>query len=204
MGQRSKGGLWCDRCQRPVLGVKTTHRARNTLSVGGALATGGLSLLGTRVEGYRCPHCGGRARPRNTGIGAGATLVVLLATATLVVCIALWLALAVVVGVSLGVLVPVRLATHKSPSSVEVAMRRALKKVGGWVKALVGAVSYPGATPRAASAAPGIAPEHTKSIPSAPEGVADEISKLASLRDQGALTEEEFAALKAKLLSQDT
>ena len=32
-------------------------------------------------------------------------------------------------------------------------------------------------------------------------GEADELAKLASLRDQGVLTEEEFAAQKAELLS---
>jgi hypothetical protein len=36
--------------------------------------------------------------------------------------------------------------------------------------------------------------------PSAPRGVADELAKLAQLRDSGVLTEEEFAAQKAKLL----
>ena len=45
MGQKTKGGRWCDTCQRPVMGVKNTHRVRNTLSVGGSLATGGVSLL---------------------------------------------------------------------------------------------------------------------------------------------------------------
>ena len=38
--------------------------------------------------------------------------------------------------------------------------------------------------------------------PPAPVDVAGELKKFAALRDQGILTEEEFAAQKAKLLSQ--
>jgi hypothetical protein len=38
--------------------------------------------------------------------------------------------------------------------------------------------------------------------PPAPVSVAEELKKFAALRDQGILTEEEFAAQKAKLLSQ--
>jgi hypothetical protein len=34
----------------------------------------------------------------------------------------------------------------------------------------------------------------------APISIADELTKLAGLRDSGVLTDEEFAALKAKLL----
>lgn len=45
----------------------------------------------------------------------------------------------------------------------------------------------------AASAKPGEAPAVS---------IADEIAKLADLRERGLITDEEFAALKAKLLSQ--
>ncbi len=38
--------------------------------------------------------------------------------------------------------------------------------------------------------------------PPAPVNVADELKKFAALRDQGVLTEEEFAVQKARLLSQ--
>jgi Short C-terminal domain len=41
----------------------------------------------------------------------------------------------------------------------------------------------------------------TASLPSPPTGVADEIAKLAQLREAGVLTDEEFAAQKAKLLN---
>lgn len=40
----------------------------------------------------------------------------------------------------------------------------------------------------------------TGAAPAAPD-VADELTKLAGLRDRGVLTEEEFAAAKAKLLA---
>ena len=38
--------------------------------------------------------------------------------------------------------------------------------------------------------------------PAAPVDLAEELTKFAALRDQGILTEEEFAAQKARLLSQ--
>jgi hypothetical protein len=58
MGQKTKGGMWCQYCQRPVLGVKSTARFRNTLLTLGAPVTGGYSLLGAKCEGYVCPNCG--------------------------------------------------------------------------------------------------------------------------------------------------
>jgi len=72
MGQKNKGGMWCDHCQRPVLAVKNTHRLRNAVSVGGVVVTGGVSLVGTRVQGYRCPSCGGHVRRKWTSGRKGA------------------------------------------------------------------------------------------------------------------------------------
>jgi hypothetical protein len=51
-----------------------------------------------------------------------------------------------------------------------------------------------------ASAVLGAAPGAPAAAPAAPLDVADQLRKLAELRDQGVLTEEEFAAQKAKLL----
>lgn len=51
----------------------------------------------------------------------------------------------------------------------------------------------------AKATAPGV---HSSSAPTQP-GVADEIRKLGELQLQGLLTEEEFAAQKARLLNQD-
>jgi DNA-directed RNA polymerase subunit RPC12/RpoP len=59
MGQRVKGSMWCARCG-PVMGVKNTHKVRNSGSVIGELLLPGASLLGSKVEGYVCPNCGGR------------------------------------------------------------------------------------------------------------------------------------------------
>ena len=58
MGQRTKGGKWCDTCRKPVLGIKTTARARNTVSALTAPGTMGASLLFAKMEGYVCPTCG--------------------------------------------------------------------------------------------------------------------------------------------------
>jgi hypothetical protein len=38
-------------------------------------------------------------------------------------------------------------------------------------------------------------------VPAQPKGVADQLAQLSTLRDQGALTDEEFAAAKARLLN---
>jgi hypothetical protein len=56
MGQRTKGNMWCKRCG-PVLGVKNTHRVRNT----GAVLSG--AFIFGKVEGYYCPNCGAKVHP---------------------------------------------------------------------------------------------------------------------------------------------
>ncbi len=48
--------MWCKRCG-PVLGVKNTHKVRNT----GAVLSG--AFLFGKVEGYYCPNCGAKLRP---------------------------------------------------------------------------------------------------------------------------------------------
>jgi hypothetical protein len=58
MAERMKAGMWCTVCDAPVAGVKQTHRTRNTTAGLLAFGTGGLSLLGAKVEGYICPRCG--------------------------------------------------------------------------------------------------------------------------------------------------
>ena len=76
MGQQTKGGMWCDYCNRPVLAVKNTHRMRNIVSVALMPATGFMSTAGLKVQGYRCPNCGSSVsyrwgRPQNTGPPTG-------------------------------------------------------------------------------------------------------------------------------------
>jgi hypothetical protein len=46
MGVKTQGGMWCNNCQQPVAGQKTTHRFRNLASFATLGATGGLSMLG--------------------------------------------------------------------------------------------------------------------------------------------------------------
>ncbi len=62
MGQVTRGGMWCDYCDRPVAGHKTSRRARNTIAGLLAVPTSGASLLGARVDGYHCPICGSPVR----------------------------------------------------------------------------------------------------------------------------------------------
>jgi hypothetical protein len=63
LGVKVKGGMYCQRCAKPVMAQKSGHGVRNTAAIGGALATGGLSLLGAKSEKWRCPLCGGPAVP---------------------------------------------------------------------------------------------------------------------------------------------
>ena len=65
MGVKVKGGMYCRRCDKPVMAQKSGHGVRNTVAVGGALATAGLSLLGAKSEKWRCPTCGGPCVPES-------------------------------------------------------------------------------------------------------------------------------------------
>ncbi|HEX8207473.1 MAG TPA: hypothetical protein VF587_15525 [Solirubrobacteraceae bacterium] len=58
MGFKTKQGMWCEYCQKPVAGQKGTHRARGAAVAVTAPLTGGLSLLGAKSEAYHCPTCG--------------------------------------------------------------------------------------------------------------------------------------------------
>lgn len=85
MGLRVKGGMACPRCGAQVTGVKTTHRVRNTSSALLLPFTGGLSMLGFRVERYVCPRCGSTVRRRvDPGVRVAAlvfTVIILLIVA---------------------------------------------------------------------------------------------------------------------------
>lgn len=63
MGVKVKGGMYCRQCDKPVMAQRNGHGLRNTVAVGGTLATAGLSLLGAKSEKWRCPTCGGPCVP---------------------------------------------------------------------------------------------------------------------------------------------
>jgi DNA-directed RNA polymerase subunit RPC12/RpoP len=67
MGVQVKGGMYCPRCKQPVLAQKTGHGVRNTVAIGGTLATAGLSLLVAKREKWRCPNCGSPVEPHGPG-----------------------------------------------------------------------------------------------------------------------------------------
>jgi hypothetical protein len=70
--------------------------------------------------------------------------------------------------------------------------------IAGTATAVSGAV----ARRHARGAAPAATPEADSTVPSGLSADAmDQLKKLADLRDQGVLTEEEFAAQKARILS---
>ena len=141
MGQKAKGRMWCDTCQRPIMAVKNTHRLRNTLSVGGSFATGGASLLGSKVEGYFCPTCGSRARAKRAGDGratpgAGAQAASGRTVLALFGSVALWLVVALLLVVVTTCFLPYHLVRwRRRPPAPERAVRAAYRKVGAWVRA---------------------------------------------------------------------
>jgi hypothetical protein len=52
MGQATKGGMYCERCDQPVAAQKTTHGVRNTAGIF-------TMFLTTKIEDWHCPSCGG-------------------------------------------------------------------------------------------------------------------------------------------------
>ena len=42
MGQEINGGMWCDSCAKPVMGIRPTHGIRNTLSFLASPVTAGV------------------------------------------------------------------------------------------------------------------------------------------------------------------
>lgn len=64
MGQKVKGGLWCDACARPVAGIKTRHRMRNLASNLFSGPAAGLLLGTSKYRDWVCSQCGGQARKR--------------------------------------------------------------------------------------------------------------------------------------------
>jgi len=129
MGQKAKGGMWCATCNRPVMGVKNMHRIRNTLSVGAVAVTGGVSLAGSKVEGYVCPTCGSPVRPLHAASQPplGAFLV-------LVGAAVLWVLVAIAAGaVALAGLTYRALLRRHERTPLEVKARSALTTAGSWV-----------------------------------------------------------------------
>jgi len=59
MGQEINGGMWCDSCAKPVMGIGPAHGTRNTLSFFAAPASVGMSLAGVKSDGLVCPNFGG-------------------------------------------------------------------------------------------------------------------------------------------------
>lgn len=53
-----RGGMWCDFCDLPVTGEKSTHRTRAAAIAITAIPSGGASLLASRRDRYVCPNCG--------------------------------------------------------------------------------------------------------------------------------------------------
>lgn len=132
-----RGKMFCDRCERPVLGTRNWFRGSDVGRLAAAPWTLGLSLAGARNAGYWCPTCGGHVhRIRRWGSGEGAMRMLALGLVAPVL-LSAWLAVAAVTGVVLVVAIPVRhLAGRSEPTAVEHAMRCATAATGravGWL-----------------------------------------------------------------------
>jgi len=126
---RTSTGRWFG--SHPTIMAGALQRLRNTLSVGGVVATSGISLAGSKVEGYVCPGCGGPVRPRQaTAQTSWVALIALTASG------AIWLLVALATVLVLVFALPYRLtARRREPMPLELAMRSRLGTVGGWVGA---------------------------------------------------------------------
>jgi len=210
MGAKSKQGMWCDYCQVPVAGEKATRRARNTAAVVGALPTAGLSLLATKTEGYHCPNCGQpvrRATKQEVAFKAERTV---LANGTA--------ALAAEKSVVLRTEPP---GTRLSSWKAGKAMGEAIRLISGGDKTtsarLMGELPgspqtlgpFDGATATmirdrlcqagfevAVVGSPGAAPDKAEDRADA----VDRLKQLAELHASGALTDDEFDAMKAQII----
>jgi len=78
MGLKVKGGMWCDSCQRPVAGQKSTAKIAK---LSATVASGG-TYTGT-PSAYHCPHCGytvrlGAQRQANMRVGLVVVIAIVL------------------------------------------------------------------------------------------------------------------------------
>jgi len=118
----------------------------------------------------------------------------------LVVVILFWVANSTDMPIEAMILLPMLLFVYLTPTLIALGRRH--KALGailalniflgwsllGWVAALVWALTNP-------------KPDQPVVVNTGPSNMADELAKLAELRDKGVLTEEEFQARKAALLS---
>src|SRR4051812_41148966 len=74
MGQNVRGGVWCDYCNAPTVGVKSTHRLRGAVIAATLLPTSGASGLFARSDAYVCERCGQPVRRATDEDFAGAEL----------------------------------------------------------------------------------------------------------------------------------
>ena len=140
-----------------------------------------------------------------------------LAFLTAIALVTLWIVVAILLLVVLAVAVPFRLVIHRSErTATEVSLRSALSSLGQGMKRQWSVAQGTGAvmTASAPSQTRTVILAHGPTVPHVPNpvgarslgpanqlAVADELKKLADLRDAGILTEQEFQMQKEKWLS---
>lgn len=189
--------MWCPSCERPVAARKTGRRVRNTASVAGALPTAGLSLLFAKSDGWHCPICGGPVRRTPPGarpvpadgkasgktddpavvrlLDAGPKKIRTIKEIRRLTRLSLHEAKA---------LVDVTPSEIRLPESTADKLGERLRQAGATVEV----ETAPAPSPEAA-------------MP--PADLAGQLARIAELHEAGALTADEFAAAKTRLLTQD-
>ena len=204
MGQKVKGGMWCQRCG-PVAGVKNTHGVRNTAGVAGTLATAGLSLLVTKVDRYVCPTCGGPVSSARAAANQRRAAVVALTPGDGPADVMLVHAGAQKIAVIKTVRAYTRLGLKEAKALVDHAPGTVARGVSDEdAERLKRDLEADGASVEVTRDEREEQPRGPGS-PSATSStrVATDLQELASLRERGLLTDDEFAAAKARVLSHE-
>ncbi len=183
---RTKGGMYCPRCKRPVAAERTGHAVRNSL---GAAITAGLSL---KTERWHCPVCGGPVESERFRKMVAPAVSVEQPEGTVRVTL-------IHSGPNKSPALKVyRRLTHASLKEGYAAFEEVPTLIGYFPLAdaermrteLAGA----GCTVELAG------PTTNESATTEDRGLADELGALARLHETGALSADEFAAAKARLL----
>lgn len=209
MGVTAKGGMWCDQCGKPVAATKSTHRFRNTLAAVGLPLTMGASLHGIKVGESCCPNCGGPVRglPKDGKLFFNPdTTPPYVRNAVEVLLVEVEdkkrTAQALKRVVDFETWVPNGVVFVRIPPTAEKVVGKLPSRIGAYstsdAERLSIALRAVGATVEVRRIA---GPASAEAAPPSLLSAVEQIERLAALRASGALTDDEFAVAKSKLLA---
>ncbi|MEA2201878.1 MAG: Ribosomal protein C-terminal domain [Solirubrobacteraceae bacterium] len=186
--------MWCPTCKRRVAGRKNGHALRNTGGLLGAVPTLGLSLLATKSEQWHCPHCGGRAQYGGARKAAAATPRELPATGPVAVTL-------IDHGRSKIQTVKIyRRATRAGMREAMNAIEALPTVVGRFEQEKADALMREFQAAGCSVTAELLTDPGPEGEAAGRDGLAAELAQLSKLHSDGALSADEFAAAKARLL----